>query len=323
MTDHELIKQLLIKHAQGSCSPSEKQLLMHLLKESQGDQGMPELPEIQRKMPEAFRVEMEAEASERIFGNIVGTPSARGRYMRPAMKIAASFLLVLLAGLGLRYYHIQSERLIAETTYGELRNIELPDGTRVMLNANTTIRTFQDYAQRKEREVWIDGEAFFSVTHNPDQPFIVHTTRGMDVRVLGTEFNVKSRQEQAQVVLNKGSVEVSLGEKGERIQQRITPGEMIVADPRNLELNKSKVDTLYYASWKYNLLAFRGEPLEEVARVIQDRYGYAVTFGDPKLKSLRFTGSVPSDDLELVLDMIARTFDVRVDKTGNKITITE
>ncbi len=320
MTDDLLIKELLLKFAQDSCSPAEKQLLIQLLSKAKGEGGMPSLTEIQALFAESPAPQMDSDASERIFREIVNQPSKRKIFSRPFLRIAASLTLVVLTGLGL-YHYTKPQMLTTQTQYGETRNVILADGSQIKLNANTTIRMHTDFPRKGKREVWIDGEAFFSVARDADRPFIVHTPRGMDIRVLGTEFNVNSRDRQAQVVLNKGLVQVSLAEERHSVQQQLEPGQMIVADPEQPQLYKSDVDTLYYASWKYNLLSFRGEYLREVAQVIEDRYGYRVDFGTPDIRQLRFTGSVPSDDLELVLDMIARTFDLTVRKSEKVITI--
>ncbi|MGD1895272.1 MAG: FecR family protein [Cyclobacteriaceae bacterium] len=78
------------------------------------------------------------------------------------------------------------------TDYGEIRTLTLPDSSRVTLNANSAIHYAAKWDVDVAREVWLDGEAYFSVTHTQnDQPFIVHVTDGLRVNVLGTEFNVK------------------------------------------------------------------------------------------------------------------------------------
>src|SRR3546814_12788874 len=86
-------------------------------------------------------------------------------------------------------------------------------------------------------------------------------------------------------------------------------------------LHKRTTDTLYHASWRHNLLAFKNEPLQQVARTIRDRYGFRVEFADPHLQSLRFTGAVPSHDLPLALRMVATAFTLDTHTATNTLLI--
>ena len=97
------------------------------------------------------------------------------------------------------------------TVYGETNTFTLPDGSSVVLNANSTLTLYSDWNSEPSREIWLDGEAFFSVVHKTDnQLFKVKTKEGVTVEVLGTTFNVYNRTNETKVVLNSGQIRLNV-----------------------------------------------------------------------------------------------------------------
>ncbi|QEC51383.1 FecR family protein [Anseongella ginsenosidimutans] len=119
--------------------------------------------------------------------------------------IAASLALLLAVSIWL--IHEPSSRILYSTGYGEQKHITLPDSSRVVLNSNSSLSFDNNWQPQEPRSVELSGEAFFSVVHTGNnQRFIVNTPEGMEVQVLGTEFNVYDRRGIQRVVLNSGSV---------------------------------------------------------------------------------------------------------------------
>ncbi len=319
---NDSLQELLLKYAQGNCSPEEMDVLETLLRSSSVAEDVPSLEQIKKVFGEEG-VQMSDSRSDRIFERIVSTRVEKkvdGRLF--FYKIAASVAVVVALSASL-YHFSRSSQLSEVTAYRQMKSVELPDGTYVKLNANTTIRTHKDFLASDHREVWIEGEAFFSVAHDEHKPFIVHTSRGLDIEVLGTEFNVNSTGRQTEVVLNKGSVKVKLEKDGVLKQEKLRPGEMIRVDADDSRLHKTLADTLYYASWKYNLLAFKGESLKDVLEIMQQRYGCGIVLSNAGIGNLRFTGSLPSNDLDLALGTITKTFNLHLRKDGKTFYLYE
>ncbi|MEO0333197.1 MAG: FecR family protein, partial [Bacteroidota bacterium] len=146
-------------------------------------------------------------------------PVALPWYRTSVFRYAASGIVLLLAS-ALFYFYQTTSDYVYETAYQETQTIQLKDGTEVVLNANSSLRVPSKLETAAVREVWLDGEAFFtvssSVVSDEPQQFVVHTSQ-LAVEVLGTVFNVKSRSGGTQVLLEEGSVRVVRPETQEQL----------------------------------------------------------------------------------------------------------
>ena len=197
--------------------------------------------------------------------------------------------------------------------------IVLADGTRVWLNSATKLIFPQNFTG-KERRVMLSGEAFFDVARDESKPFIVETSR-MDVKVLGTRFNVNAYtdNEVVSTTLVDGSVEVASG-----TQKPITlvPGEQAYGEAGELE--KREVNIRLYTSWIDGRFMFNNGELEEIVKQISRWYDVEIFFTNENVKRTRFTGGMvkfkPLDDL---IRMIESTSPVRFSVKGKTIVISE
>jgi transmembrane sensor len=213
------------------------------------------------------------------------------------------------------------------TAYGQTRTVQLPDGSSVMLNGHSTLRYPTAWAAGKAREVWLDGEGYFSVQHQADnQRFLVHTTAGFNVEVLGTKFTVSRRRDQGRVVLLSGKVRVSFDDRqhpdvilkpGELVETReVQPAQPIVTAYR-------KVRTAPYASWKDAQLVLDETTIAELATRLHDTYGLDVVVATPELNQRRVTGTVPVRDLNVLLQSLEETFHLQAIRQDNRLILTE
>lgn len=217
------------------------------------------------------------------------------------------------------------------TREGSRTNVYLPDGTRVWLNAASKITYARDFGGERtaSREVTLSGEAFFDVTHNSAKPFVIHTTR-IDIKVLGTSFNVKSypKEKTTEAVLVKGSIEVEIHNKANK-KVILKPNEKLIVDNvdsitlqphRTLRpaTNLMEVTILkpsyepttgamIETSWIDNKLIFRDETFDDLARKMQRWYGITIRFAKPELEQLQFTGSFQQETIKQALDALKLT----------------
>lgn len=260
------------------------------------------------------------------------SPAQRGgtreRQERPlwsqVSRIAAVVLLLVLSSAA-GYFLLTRMKETVHTQYSETRTLHLPDGSVVVLNSNSTLRYRTDWAQTGVRELWLDGEAYFKVTHTPDhQRFVVYTD-GLQVEVLGTEFNVFNRRDQVKVLLNSGKVRLR-GElqEGPAVESVLAPGELAEFSRQGGTLATRKVQhPEEYVAWKEKVLVFRETPLREIAQKLRDLHGFEVRFAAPELGELTFTGTGDANDIEPLFQKISLAFGLKVMKSDKQILITK
>jgi ferric-dicitrate binding protein FerR (iron transport regulator) len=230
---------------------------------------------------------------------------------------------VLLAAVGYWLFPSPAPRATYRTGYGQTREITLPEGSRVVLNGNSTLSFPAHWPAGGPREVWLDGEAFFAVTHRPDhRKFVVTTPGKLRVEVLGTEFNVYQRQQKTKVSLNAGAVQLHLGPAGGDDPLLMQPDELVEFDGRSERLTRKKVDAEIISSWKNKKLVFENTSLREVIQLLHDTYGLTATVSDPALLEAQFSGTVPNENLDVLLDGLAGLFDLQITRRGNTIQFT-
>lgn len=245
--------------------------------------------------------------------------------------IAASLLLI--ASLAaLFWYNTSSSPIRYQTTYGEIKEILLPDSSKVFLNANSELLVSGNWDSQPEREVALEGEAFFVVTKQPAEgkrKFVVHT-QDFDVVVLGTRFNVINRQNRKRVVLEEGKIDLQLKrEPTAPIQEpaspeqkniQVKPGEQAEFSdkPKEAPLRIEKVNTKVYSSWKTRQLVFDNTPFQELISIIEDNYGYQVKVLDPELLDKELSGSVPSDNIATLLKGLELIFDMKISRKNDR-----
>jgi transmembrane sensor len=230
-------------------------------------------------------------------------------------RMAAAFLVATAA---ITYMYVSRQDTVIQTAFGESRSLFLPDSTKVTLNANSVLRYSAADFNGKNREVWLDGEAFFAVVRKKDnQNFRVHTGE-LQVEVLGTRFNVNARRGTSRVVLEEGKVKLDIPDGDKSSQLIMLPGEFVEVSGETRKIAKKKVEVSNYSSWRLNKLMFISASLEEIAQLLEDNYGYEVEFKNASLKNLRFTGSAAVDNPRELIEKLNKVFDLNIQQEGTK-----
>jgi len=206
------------------------------------------------------------------------------------------------------------------TSYGMTKNILLEDGSEVTLNANSTLKVPKNLMTRQSREVWLEGEGFFSITKRPNHVrFLVHTDN-LKVEVLGTKFNVSNRRGNTDVVLSEGSVRLTsdLHEKDNAVLY-MKPGDMVSLAPRDTIFRRKVVAPEKYSAWQSNKLVFEDTPLNEVAQKIEDYYGVQILIEDKTIANRQLTGTLPNNDLGTVLKSLIASHNLNIQREADKI----
>lgn len=247
-------------------------------------------------------------------------PVSRDKGMlQQIVKVAAIVLFMALMGV-LAYQNWQEpEEPVAQnpvlkeisTSNGERVNLTLSDGTRMLVNSGSEIKLPNTF-QPNKREVYLEGEAYFNVTENPDSPFIIHS-QNMVTEVLGTSFTVRSYPDDSRmrVVVEEGSV--SFGSENGSTSDKVvvTGNEMASYDFTEKKLLTRQVDDLaLYMSWTEGYFKFREEPLENVAKELERRYDIQVQFEDTGIRDMKLTANLKSRSMSNVLEVIAMSLEI-------------
>lgn len=190
----------------------------------------------------------------------------------------------------------------------------LADGTKVWVNALSQLK-FPAQFSTKERRVFLEGEAYFEVIPNTDHPFIVES-RGNEIKVLGTHFNINSYSDHVRTTLAEGRVEVRQNEQ--RVE--LYPGEYASSFKDNLF--KGKADLAHDLAWHNNEFYFKKETIVNIAHQLSRWYDLDVIFRGNVQLDKEYTGSIERDvKLSQVLEMLSYVSDLKFDVEGKKLII--
>lgn len=332
---------LIAKYLAGECSPEEKLALEWWLEEY--DNML-----LFRKIEAAWKQEQAPDDSQefnmesgfsllhsRMAAEQDNAPEAGSRTRLRYFKIsswAAAASVAFLIGLG--YYLVNkhdngkmaSRIPLEQRTSGnkEVVNLTLPDGSKVWLNKNSKI-AYPKAFDADQREVFLEGEAFFDVVPNPEKPFIVKSDR-VSTRVLGTSFDVRAYKgdETASVAVATGKVEVSKEiDKGEPIRiTQLTPQQELVINTEKDETYIDIVSTFDIGAWRKEQLVFRNNTYAEVISKLEVHYGVKVNLTDGALSNCRVMASFNEGaTLRDVLKLLSISNSFRYTVDGNQVTI--
>ncbi|MDP4184294.1 MAG: DUF4974 domain-containing protein, partial [Bacteroidota bacterium] len=174
------------------------------------------------------------------------------------------------------------------------------------------------------REVSIEGEAFFEVSHNPKMPFIIHAA-GSRIKVLGTSFNVKaySKTNIVEVIVKSGKVQFlhddTLLQKDKTIV--LASGDKGVYEKSSGKIQKQHNYDVNYIAWLTKSLDFRDTPLEEVIEKISEVYQVQIIIEDKSLKDYRLNAQFEQKTLSHILQVIELTFDIKAEHKNGTVVL--
>ena len=238
------------------------------------------------------------------------------RYVAAACVVVAVFLSVSLY-IGIKI----GQPEMAQQTYsnwGGKSEVALPDGSNVWIHSATSL-TYNTNYYSKNRNVRLNGEAYFDVAHDKDHPFVVET-EGMKITVHGTKFNVESfpGSENTFVSLKEGSV--SLETKAET--RFLHPGEVGTFNKRNGRLQIEKGDIELAVSWASNQIVFKNRPLNEICPLLSKWYNVKINLSPELQEQYRYTFTLRHEPLEEIMRIMSRIHPINYEfNDENMLTI--
>jgi ferric-dicitrate binding protein FerR (iron transport regulator) len=242
------------------------------------------------------------------------------RWSRLAATLSG-VLIVVTSVFFFAHNYFEKDQITYHTPYGKNSTFILPDSSVVTLNGNTTLSHASKWNGQTIREVWLDGEAFFDVRHENgggNARFVVHT-QGMDVEVLGTKFNVFNREDKANVILNSGKVKVHF--ESDTTTVTMIPDEALEYFRKNKTVTRKQVNAERLTAWRKNILVFENTPLYKITEMIEDTYGLEIVFKGKVDSGAKLVGTIPSDNLDVLLEVLAKSSNLRITKTKDQIII--
>jgi transmembrane sensor len=269
-------------------------------------------------------------------------------YAAAAAVVAAVFLLNPFTNSSIKKNDAEAESPVNEITInpGSRSKIQLPDGSQVWINSGSKL-TYHNSFNGSTREVQLDGEAYFDVVKDAEHPFIVHTS-GIDIKVLGTAFNVKAYKAEPfiEATLIHGSIEVINKNRPGAPKVMLKPHEKLVynkfpeADSRDQRadavipsesdaysitikpLNKNIADIdIVETAWVYNKFSFEDERFEDLAHKMERWYNVKISIENEKLKNHRVSGSFVNETAEEAMKELQFLIPFRYSVKNNEIVI--
>ena len=335
--EHIDYEELLVRYLQDTADSRSLQQLLEIVRKSEDKKQ--ELARM-KTIYDSLSVQVATrkypiEASWERMRQRIGTGKQAGASCKriiPLWSYAAIFLLALSLGIQYLYYRNNGwsqdkgdnyTRFVVEKGGGK-SSLFLPDGTKVLLNAGTTIQ-YPTQFDRKERIVMLDGEGFFEVAENKQKPFIVRL-KGYDVKVLGTVFNVKAYPEMAysttslisgKVILTSYSPDGSI-----QAEQILHPDETARVDIQTGTITTFRSNDEFQLSWTKGLYKFKDKTFAEIMSELELLYDVTIQIEDEALAKSVYTGSIVlKNTIEEVLKPLGIYNEFRYKKEGHIIRI--
>lgn len=297
-----------------------------------------------RSLPVIKRIEAEMPGGASIDGTpmvaVMPRGAGSGRRVRLFLRVTAAAIVVLIAGM-VFFLHTVKQSPVAPTAItaarGSKKFMQLPDGSKLWLNAGSRV-VFSNGFTTGNREMTLEGEAFFDVKHDERHPFIIHTGR-LDVRVLGTTLNVRAYPGDATIetTLINGKVEIDVPGDGQpsiilHPNEKVTiPANAPIANRpianmpikffrRPIEPDRTD-GTITETSWVSNKLVFRQETLAGMATRLERWYDVKIIFDNERFRNDTLSGTFPEEPIGDVMHALQITagFHYRIDKDTVRI----
>jgi len=327
-------KRLIIKHIQGETTAAEQSMAEAWISKSPENKRLYETYKGLLILTNKKKVQFDSDKAweklqDRIHSDnhVAARPSAsmsRRRIITYATVTGIAAVMLIAIGI---FSQLQKQPSIKQFTTDMVISdaFLLPDNTSVILNRNSTVK-FPEYFTGNVREISIFGEAFFEVSHNPEKPFIIHAS-GLDIKVVGTSFNVESPEGSGyvKVTVNTGKVLVyptgTLPEKSETDGFFLTAGEIATYSLETGQILKGVNDNLNVLSWKTGVLTFREARMADVLEALETKYQTRFIVDKKDLLNQRLTARFENESLDNVLETLSLIFNLKVEKKDGEIII--
>ena len=232
------------------------------------------------------------------------------------MPAAAAVLALVVAAVFFFRNPSETQEVQIAATANTLTDT-LTDGSVVVLNRNSALRIAGNF-NKKERRMRLEGEAYFEVAHDREKPFVIEVQQ-LEVKVVGTEFNVDNRSEpgRVKVSVTEGKVQLSAGAQS----LLLVAGEQALYESATGNITRVATPNPNVLAYKNRLFDYDATPLGQVVRELSDVYGVDISLKNKVLENCPLHGRYENLELDRVLDLIADAFSLTVEKKDGKVLL--
>lgn len=322
--NNSIITSIILKYLENTASPEDiKELQAWVSLSAENERRFQEMRNIwEMTEPGISRMNINVESALLKVKSKAGIPlkqtsTRQLKFVTYFQRVAAILILpalititVLMIKNEVRQPNLTCNKVVSP--YGLVSEITLPDGSKVWLNAGSTLKypvVFTD----KNRNVEMSGEAYFEVQTDKTHPFVVQSNH-LKVTATGTAFNVCSyaKSKEEVITLVSGKVAVSQGD----FVERLLPGQQLSYQRESKEMKISDIDTFQFVSWKDGIMAFRDDPLEFVFNRLEQIYRVRFVIKDPSVRKYTYRATFKGETLDEILTYIELSIPV----TFHKVT---
>jgi len=242
------------------------------------------------------------------------------------LKVAAAILIPLLITNAIIWFILEKPNgniawQEVSVPKGEKQQVIFQDGTRVWLNSDTKLKYPVEFSGN-QREVKLEGEAYFIVQKNPKKPFFVRLNN-LSVKVTGTSFNVKAYQDEKVITttLDEGKISLLTKQKDEPLEYTLLPGHQALYSKTTSAIDVVKSAIGQNSSWKEKKLTFKDTPLLDVVRTLERRYNVKVVITDQGLLAYTYTINFHNESLQNVLSGLEKITPIRCQLKNGTVEI--
>jgi ferric-dicitrate binding protein FerR (iron transport regulator) len=203
---------------------------------------------------------------------------------------------------------------------GQQAQLTLSDGTKIWLNSRSELRYPGNFTGNN-REVFLDGEAYFEVTHDPDMPFIVRS-KYLGIKVLGTSFNFSAYKDDAAIRMTLVEGLVSIIDSRNKMLLQLKPQQTAVYSKAGKRITLSGGDTDIYISWREGQFKFRKMSFDEISSRLGRNFNVVFRIQNEEMKHTTFSGSFYNyESLDQILRILQRNYPFHYEINGNEVLI--
>lgn len=242
---------------------------------------------------------------------------------KTAKYVAVVFLTLIIGSIAYLFSGRYAQLITVDTEIGEVREVRLPDGSEVWLNAQSSI-SYPERFNKEQREVAVTGEVYFDVKEDDKHPFIVHSGL-ISVRVLGTRFMIDNYDNEptAHAYLVKGKVELELKESKQIIELNI--GDRVSYDKKTSVVTKTNNpgSVSVFDAWRFGKVSFYNESLYEITRELERKFGKEIHIQGEAIGKMRYTADFDTKNLEQILIYFSELSGLKYKLVDNGYLITK
>ncbi len=311
--------EILIKYILNEASNDEKIFVEHWLAEDSKNQK--HLNDLRFIWNESKRIEPELHTNENEAWNRFRAFAAKQK-SRTGLKVRKLFIslsaaAVVLATCGIIAYLFFYNAGTTITTNNKTLVAYLPDNSQITLNAHSTLSYNKDFNQ-STRNVELTGEAFFRVTANKQKPFDIKVN-DVNVKVVGTSFNIRSSKDFTEVIVETGIVKVSLKEESILLH----PGQKIEIAAGSNQLTVQENNDSFYNYYRSDVFHCSSTPLPELVHALNQTFNSNIEIADSATAHLQITATFKKENVEDILQILSETLQLKINRDKNKIILKE